>query len=218
MKSQDLLLLLKLASLSNPAPQGIRLRTKGWQDWSRLYDAEGQDGLDESDHADSDERRQSRLPDFSVRGLAEATGISKSQVSLSMRHCEEIGLLATGNDKTPAVNRRGLLEFLAYGAKYVFPVRVGASTRGIATGAAAPVFDGKLFSAAESAQVWPDAYGKTVGQAIAPLTHSVPHAVRRDALLYAMLALLDSIRVGGARERGLAEKELALLLGVRVSS
>src|ERR1700754_4340456 len=211
MKSQDLLVFLKIASLTRPALTGIKLRTEGWQDWSHRYDAGVSRGSDDPGDLRGDALRPI-APDFSVRGLADATGISKSQISLSMRHGEEIGLLMVATGSQPSVNRRGLLEFLVYGAKYIFPVRAGAPTRGIATGVAAPVFDGKLFSSSAAAQVWPDAYGKTVGQAIAPLTPSVTHAVRRDALLYAMLALFDSIRVGGARERNMAEKELAGLL------
>ncbi|MEX1828203.1 transcriptional regulator [Luteibacter sp. CQ10] len=212
MKSQDLLLLLKIASLTRPETP-FALRTEGWQDWERLYDPD-----DSHAEAPAATSLPSDAPvDFSVRGLALSTGISKSQVSISMRHCIDIGLMIAAREGAPSVNRRGLFEFLVYGARYVFPVRPGAPTRGIATGVSAPVFQGKLYTAADSmaAQVWPDPRGNTMGQAVTPLSASVPFAVRQDPTLYALLALLDAIRLGAARERGIAERELRRLLSIR---
>jgi hypothetical protein len=40
------------------------------------------------------------------------------------------------------------------------------------------------------------------------LYKSVPHAVLRDPALYELLALVDAIRDGRARERNLAERDL----------
>jgi hypothetical protein len=88
-------------------------------------------------------------------------------------------------------------------------------TRGIATSVAAPVFAGRLFSGGDDKPVWPYALGNTKGQAVEPLTSSVPKAVENDVMLYALLALVDSLRIGGARERTMAEDDLSRLLGVR---
>lgn len=52
--------------------------------------------------------------------------------------------------------------------------------------------------------VWPDPQGTAKGQAVEPLFKSVPIAVKGDLELYAMLALIDSIRLGQARERNVA--------------
>ena len=52
------------------------------------------------------------------------------------------------------------------------------------------------------------------GYSISPLYKSVPKAVADDQALYEMLALVDAIRDGRARERELAVKELAGRLGV----
>jgi hypothetical protein len=41
----------------------------------------------------------------------------------------------------------------------------------------------------------------------------VPDAARRDKALGELLALVDGIRIGGARERGLGAKELEGRLG-----
>ncbi len=39
---------------------------------------------------------------------------------------------------------------------------------------AAPVMEGKVMSAGDTVNVWPDATGKTIGQAITPLFKSAP--------------------------------------------
>ena len=53
--------------------------------------------------------------------------------------------------------------------------------------------------------VWADAEGEARGYAIEPLHRSVPAAARRDPKLYELLALVDALREGRARERKLAE-------------
>jgi hypothetical protein len=40
----------------------------------------------------------------------------------------------------------------------------------------------------------------------------VPAAARRNSALYDLLALVDALRIGRARERNLAEKELTVRL------
>lgn len=47
------------------------------------------------------------------------------------------------------------------------------------------------------------------GYALSPLYRSVPKAVERDPRLYELLALVDAVRDGRARERELAVKELS---------
>ncbi|WP_228050130.1 hypothetical protein [Tychonema sp. LEGE 06208] len=50
--------------------------------------------------------------------------------------------------------------------------------------------------------------GVVRGQAIAPLYRSVPQAAKNDPELYALLSLIDALRVGRVREQRLAEGEL----------
>lgn len=191
------------------------MRTKGWQDWRAQYEPEFSELDRPAIHSELRQSNGDPEGQFSVRALAASTGVSKSQVSLSLQRCYEVGLaLESRGDWPLQVNKRGLLEFLVYGVRYVFPAKLGAITRGIATGAAAPVFAGKLFTAGETVPVWSYALGNTKGQSVEPLTKSVPQAVQHDVMLYALLALVDSLRIGGARERGVAEKHLARMLGV----
>ena len=56
--------------------------------------------------------------------------------------------------------------------------------------------------------VWPTGKGKSRGQSIVPLYPSVVEAVLKDEKLYELLALVDAIRVGRAREKEIAINEL----------
>ena len=150
---------------------------------------------------------------FSVRALAESTGVSKSQVSLSLQRCQDLGLTTIDRfSGLPRANVQALGEFIVYGIRYVFPAKPGEITRGIATGLAAPVLQGKMMTAGEFVPVWPDARGDTKGQAVAPLFKSVPQVIETDPHLYALLALTDAIRIGQARERNYAADKLIALL------
>jgi hypothetical protein len=103
---------------------------------------------------------------------------------------------------------RNLKEFLIYGARYVFPVEHGGPTRGTVTAeAAAPLVKHfpELFALPP---VWPDPKGAVRGLAFSPLYKSVPEAARRDPKLHELLALVDAIRDGRAREREIAVREL----------
>ncbi|WP_258529076.1 transcriptional regulator [Xanthomonas oryzae] len=153
-----------------------------------------------------------------MRGLEESTGISKSEVSQALRRCTEVGLVvAERGSGIPRANTRALLGFVLLGfvlngLKYVFPARPGPIVRGIPTAHAAPVLVDRLLSSGQHIYVWEDGYGSAQGQRVAPLYKSVPRAVRRDAELYAMLALVDAIRLGRERESALAGSVLTQYL------
>ena len=56
--------------------------------------------------------------------------------------------------------------------------------------------------------VWPDDSGDTTGTSLEPLHPSAPRAARSSPELHELLALVDALRVGRARERALAAREL----------
>lgn len=204
MKSQDILLLLKLVSLDHQERQAGDWVSKGaqripddWQGWDTA-------SLEEEPNAASKAGEV-----FSVRALEEATGISKSEVSAALRRCIDVGLAKLERkSNTPRANTKALYDFIAHGLKYVFPAKPGPLVRGIETSYAAPVLAGRLMSAGEHIYVWADAMGSAQGQRIEPLFKSVPKAVRKDAELYAMLALVDAIRLGNERESAVAKHML----------
>ena len=146
---------------------------------------------------------------YTVRSLAECTGVSKSEISAAVNRCIFAGLAKLKNTRGDVlVNRKGLYEFIHYGLKYVFPVKPAEVTRGVPTAFAAPVLNKKIYSAGDLVPVWPDGNASQMGQSIAPLYHSVPDAVARDQRLYGYLALVDAIRIGNARELNVASREL----------
>jgi hypothetical protein len=135
--------------------------------------------------------------------LAEALGMSQSEVSQSVARSQYAGLLF-GNGKQ--VMKSALLEFLQYGISYAFPQKPGAVVRGIATAHAASPLKESIDS--NESYVWPYAKGNQRGQGIVPLYPSVPEAALKDPKLHELLALTDALRVGKAREKALAVEEL----------
>lgn len=101
-----------------------------------------------------------------------------------------------------------LLEFLVHGVKYAFPPERGALTRGVPTGYAASPLNRLIAQSDDPPPVWPCADGSVRGYEFTPLYRSVPKAAMKDGALYELLALVDAIRDGKARERELAVQEL----------
>jgi len=104
-----------------------------------------------------------------------------------------------------------LAEFALHGAKYAFPgVRLPLSV-GVPTSHSAPAFAG-VFAPGSTDFVWPHPNGSVRGVGVEPLHPSVPFAAMQDAKLYEILALFDALRVGKARERGMALERLQALI------
>jgi hypothetical protein len=144
--------------------------------------------------------------------IAEVAGdlaLSPSQVHASLKRLERSRLVdaQTGRPLLKAVE-----EFLIYGVKYVFPARRGEATRGVPTAYAAPPLSSQIIDNGDLPPVWPDAEGSVRGVTLEPLHKAAPKAARKDPALYQMLALIDALRDGRARERQLAEKELSARL------
>jgi DNA-binding Lrp family transcriptional regulator len=99
-------------------------------------------------------------------------------------------------------------EFLIHGLKYVFPAKRGEMTRGVPTSYAAEPLKRFIQATDEPVPVWPHAEGTVRGMALEPLYPSVSEAAMRDPYLYEVLALIDALRDGRARERKIAEAEL----------
>lgn len=148
---------------------------------------------------------------FALRSLEGELGISKTEISASIRRCVASNL-AIKSSVRAKVNRRNLIEFVQHGLKYVFPAKPGAPQRGVATGFAAPMLEGKLISSGADIYVWPHPEGSLRGLSIAPLFKSVPDAALKDARLYELLALIDAIRTGNQREASIAKRSFEELV------
>lgn len=148
-------------------------------------------------------------PDATYRGLAELVGVSQGEAHNAVKRLTHARLTAVD---TRAVNRRALLEFLSNGVPYAFAEEPGADTRGVPTAHAAPPLADDFADA--QPYVWPDLNGTARGQAVKPLYPGAPATVRDNPRLYELLALVDALRVGRARERQRALAHLRDRLGV----
>lgn len=116
---------------------------------------------------------------------------------------------AYGNPVRP--HDRFLAEFVIHGARFVFVPDRTPMTVGVPTSHSAPAFAG-VFAPGSNDYVWPHPNGPIRGLGIEPLHPNVPFAATQDGKLYEMLALFDALRVGRARERGMAMDRLAAIL------
>lgn len=137
--------------------------------------------------------------------VADELAISRAEVCHSLDRCAEVGLL---DDDKRVPQKDALLEFITHGLKYVFSAKPGPLCRGIPTSHSAPPLAKKIVSEPGDAYVWPWPDGEMRGQEIEPLYPSVPRALKNAPRLYEMLALVDAVRVGRARERKIAIEEL----------
>lgn len=144
-------------------------------------------------------------PPYSV--IASELSMSQSEVNAAVKRLQAAKLIHGA-----IMNERPILaaseEFLLHGVKYAFPAKRGHFVKGIPTAYAAEPLSELIDPGRDPIPVWPYEKGKIRGLSLVPLYKSVPDASMRDKVLYRRLALLDSIRDGGARERKLAEREL----------
>ena len=147
--------------------------------------------------------------------LGQELGMSASEVHAAVRRLGEARLV---DPETQEIRRAALRNFLVHGVPYSFPASPKEVTRGMPTAWAAPVLSGKISASEQIPPVWPDPEGSVQGASVQPLYGSVPGAARRDPALYDLLALVDALRIGRARERNLAEKELTHRLNTHVAA
>ena len=119
--------------------------------------------------------------------------------------------MATNADNPARVHSRNMAEFAVHGAKYAFPADKLPVAVGVPTSHSAPAFAG-VFAPGSDDWVWPHPNGTVRGQGVEPLHPSVPFAATQDAKLYELLALFDALRVGRARERGMAVERLPAII------
>ena len=134
--------------------------------------------------------------------LAQELHMSASEVHAALARCQLAGLY-DAQRKQP--NRIALEEFLVHGLRYVFPSPPGELARGLPTSFAAPSLKGNIRYGISDLPVMPFPAGSVHGVCIEPLYASAPQAASDDPALYHLLALLDALRVGRARERKLAQ-------------
>jgi hypothetical protein len=128
--------------------------------------------------------------------LANSLQISPSEISEALNRCQ-IARLIDLNKRNVHLN--AFREFAIYGLKYVFPAEPGPVVRGIPTAHSAPPVSNYIISGTEI-YVWPYHEGNQRGQSIDPLFKTVPVFAMRNKTFYELMAVLDTFRLGRARE------------------
>lgn len=142
-------------------------------------------------------------PRSTFRDLSQAVGLSLGEAHNAAKRLELARLVMLDE---PSVNHSGILQFLTAGVPYAFPPQIGPPTRGIPTAFSAPPMAAELPS--DQVVVWPSPVGRSRGSALTPLSPAVTHIWEVNQDLYRLLALVDALRIGRARERTMARKQL----------
>ncbi len=155
------------------------------------------------------------LPDWrggSYASLAAHLRLSASETHAAVKRGIMAGLVADAQSRRPLAG--ALKEFLVHGMRYAFPPVLGGSTRGVPTSYAVPCMREAFGRVDDPPPVWPHAgAGAVRGLSFEPLYRRAPEAALADPRLHELLALVDALRGGRARERKLA----AELLDIRLS-
>ena len=145
--------------------------------------------------------------EWTYLALSRLLFMSTSEIHASVKRCHDSRLLDL-RKKLP--RKEVLLEFLIHGAPYAYPVHRGSLTRGLPTSFAAPPLNALVEHQLAIPPVWPFAEGSVTGYEVTPLHRSAPKAALLDSKFYELLALVDALREGRARERQFARRELEI--------
>lgn len=137
--------------------------------------------------------------------LARALHVGAATAHRAVGRLIEARLVDAGDRK---VRPRALSDFLAHGLPHVFPAQPGPQALGVPTAHSAPVMADLIASAPGDALVWPSSRGSVRGSSVDPLHGSVVSAALENRELYDLLALVDALRLGRAREKKIARAEL----------
>ena len=142
-------------------------------------------------------------PEVSFRELALSVGLSLGETHNSAMRLQVAHLLMPHRR---TVNVRPFVEFLVHGVPYAFPGQLGPETQGVPTAHSGPAFRSEIES--PETVVWPSLEGEARGSALAPLCPAAPRMLKANPPLYRLLTIVDALRVGGSREKNLAQRLL----------
>ncbi len=138
--------------------------------------------------------------------LGEALSMSASEAHACVKRAVASGLAVAPSRTEWSPVRPNLLEFMLHGVRYIWPAVVGPVKRGVPTAFGAEPLVHQLAAAPGEAPVWAHPDGTAKGPTLSPLYRTAPQAALADPALHRLLALLDALRTGRARERSLAAK------------
>jgi DNA-binding transcriptional ArsR family regulator len=134
--------------------------------------------------------------------IAAGLGVSKSTAHKALSRLLKLGLVVMGSNGEMEVEAEQAIELLRV-IRYVFPSDQVEKARGVMTGLAA-LTDASSLEYDAAPMVWPSLLGQVIGVGVTPLIRNAPDIAFRDPAMYRLLALVDALRLGDARERNLA--------------
>jgi len=140
--------------------------------------------------------------------IAEAAAISVSEAHAAVSRLAAAGLV----DLRRRTRGGRLLAFLVDASRIVFPPTFGAEAQGIPTGA--DTFDDPGLPG-DRRWVWPTRDGTARGMSLQPLYRTAPDVARASERMHQLLAAVDMLRAGSAREIEWAARYLQRQLGRR---
>ena len=142
----------------------------------------------------------------SMQRIGESIGMSAFRVHQAIHRLIRANLIRKDDGYKPvSENLRG---FLVHDIRFAFVPEIGGPSRGVPTASFASPLNKEFVESSEQPYVWPDPEGEVRGVSFSPLHKSAPRAARKDHAFYELLALVDAILGGRARERKLAIDEL----------
>jgi len=141
---------------------------------------------------------------WTYAALGKTLAMSASEVHASVKRAGMGGLANVRGRGDWSPVRPALLEFAGHGVRYVWPAIHGPVKRGVPTAFGVPPLAGRLSTLPGEAPVWAYAKGESKGPTLSPIYRTAPIAAVSDPRLHRMLALVDALRAGRARERAIA--------------
>jgi hypothetical protein len=138
---------------------------------------------------------------WTVRLLANELGLPSASVQRSL---DRLAATPAFDSRRRRVSLGACDELFDHALPYLAPAAAGGETRGLGTSWAARPLSEHLALGSELPPVWPDPHGELRGLEVRPLHPAVVRLARADPQMYELLALVDALRMGDTRTRGLA--------------
>lgn len=146
------------------------------------------------------------LPERStVRAIGAVAGLDAATTHRSLRRLEAARIWSAARG---TVDRRQAHELLVHGVKFMFPVQLGAVDRGRRAAWGRSPLAERLAQSGET-PVWPDPHGAIRGPSLSPLHRGLlAQPEGSNPRFEELVSIVDSLRAGDARIRGLAVEAL----------
>jgi hypothetical protein len=142
---------------------------------------------------------------WTIRSLADELHLPQGAVQRSLAR---LGDTPAYDAKRRRVNWSATMDLFGHALPFVAPAWLGDPTRGVPTAWAAPPLSDAIGAGGDPPPVWPSSDGTVRGLAVTPLDAAVISLAASDPWMYEMLALVDAVRIGDARVRGVAKEFL----------